>query len=59
MLGADFYYELGVQIVEACLTTRPFTGGLLEMGRLHWHVQRRRGSAADPIRCSCGDSGIS
>ena len=27
----DFYYELGVQIVEACLATRPLNGGLMEM----------------------------
>lgn len=50
LLGfGDFYYEIGVQVVEACLTTRPYTGGLLELNRLHAHVQRRRGSAADPI----------
>ncbi len=27
----DFYYELGVQIIEACLATRPLNGGLMEM----------------------------
>ena len=27
----DFYYELGVQIVEACLATRSLNGGLMEM----------------------------
>eukprot|EP00887_Chlorella_sp_A99_P002409 scaffold10.g2409.t1 len=32
LLGfGDFYYEIGVQVVEACLTTRPYTGGLLEL----------------------------
>jgi ESCRT-II complex subunit VPS22 len=33
LLGlGDFYYELGVQIAEACLLARPFNGGLMEMG---------------------------
>ncbi|KAI7837848.1 hypothetical protein COHA_008336 [Chlorella ohadii] len=27
----NFYYELGVQVIEACITSRPFTGGLLEL----------------------------
>ena len=30
----DFYYELGVQIVEACLATRALNGGLLDMRSL-------------------------
>ncbi|GAB4814159.1 hypothetical protein N2152v2_001205 [Parachlorella kessleri] len=50
LLGfGDFYYELGVQVVEACLTLRPFTGGLVELSVLHKYVQKRRGSKADPI----------
>ncbi len=36
---ADFYYELGVQVVEACITARPFTGGLMELGLVHKYVQ--------------------
>ena len=30
----DFYYELGVQIVEACLATQPLNGGLMEINPL-------------------------
>jgi hypothetical protein len=35
----DFYYELGVQVVEACIASRPFTGGLIELSRVHEFVQ--------------------
>lgn len=50
LLGfGDFYYELGVQVVEACITSRPFTGGLMQLGLVHKYVQRRRGAAADPV----------
>uniref|UniRef100_A0A061R637 Vacuolar protein sorting-associated protein n=1 Tax=Tetraselmis sp. GSL018 TaxID=582737 RepID=A0A061R637_9CHLO len=45
----DFYYELGVQIVEACLVTREINGGLLDMGALLSSVKRRRGSASADI----------
>jgi hypothetical protein len=30
----DFYFELGVQIVEACLATRQLNGGLMDMRSL-------------------------
>ncbi|DBB05855.1 TPA: hypothetical protein ACH3X3_009864 [Trebouxia sp. C0006] len=40
LLGfGDFYYELGVQIVEACLATRAYNGGFMELG----------GAVADPV----------
>ena len=33
LLGfGDFYYELGVQIVEASLATRAYNGGFMELG---------------------------
>ena len=35
----DFYYELGVQVTEACLTLRPLTGGLVALDQLHRFVQ--------------------
>ena len=39
MLGfGDFYYDLGVQIVEACLATRSLNGGLMEMKALERFV---------------------
>ena len=50
LLGfGDFYYELGVQIVEACMSTRDLNGGLLDLQALQQLVVRRRGSLADPI----------
>jgi ESCRT-II complex subunit VPS22 len=35
LLGfGDYYYELGVQILEACWASRPLNGGLIELGAL-------------------------
>ena len=40
LLGfGDFYYELGVQIVEACLATKAYNGGFMELGSLTKAVQ--------------------
>ncbi|GFR48530.1 hypothetical protein Agub_g10425 [Astrephomene gubernaculifera] len=44
----DYYYELGVQVVEACLASRPLNGGLMELGALLRAVNRRRGAAGEP-----------
>lgn len=50
LLGfGDFYYELGVQVVEACWATRSHNGGLLDLGSLLKYVNKRRGSHAEPI----------
>lgn len=50
LLGfGDFYYELGVQIVEACLSSRPQNGGLCELRHLMEAVLKRRGGAAAPV----------
>eukprot|EP01024_Parvocaulis_polyphysoides_P007856 TRINITY_DN12314_c3_g1_i1.p1 TRINITY_DN12314_c3_g1~~TRINITY_DN12314_c3_g1_i1.p1 ORF type:complete len:245 (+),score=27.93 TRINITY_DN12314_c3_g1_i1:92-826(+) len=50
LLGfGDFYYELGVQIVEACLVTREVNGGLMDLESLRKYVIKRRGSQADPV----------
>lgn len=50
LLGfGDFYYQLGVQITEACLAGRSMNGGLLDLRSLQRQVQRRRGSVAEPI----------
>ena len=44
LLGfGDFYYELGVQIVEACLATRAYNGGFMELGALRNAVQVKLG----------------
>ena len=40
LLGfGDFYYELGVQIIEACLATRAYNGGFMELASLKSAVQ--------------------
>ena len=44
MLGVgDFYYELGVQIVEVCMASSHRTGGLMELGELRQRLVRSRG----------------
>jgi len=45
----DFYYQLGVQIVEACLASRASNGGLIELSALCRAVRRRRGERAEPV----------
>lgn len=50
LLGfGDFYYELAVQVVEACLAARQHTGGLVELSRLVAAVRRRRGSLSAQV----------
>ena len=56
LLAADFYYELGVQVVEACITSRPFTGGLMELSLVLRYVQVRRGGVGAG-RCGGQTSG--
>ena len=47
LLGiGDFYYQLGVQIIEACLATRTHNGGMIELSLLRRLVQVRLGSMA-------------
>ncbi|GKU89181.1 hypothetical protein SLEP1_g3351 [Rubroshorea leprosula] len=43
LLGiGDFYYELGVQIVEICLATRPHNGGLINLQELCNLLRQKR-----------------
>ncbi|KAK4572735.1 hypothetical protein RGQ29_030955 [Quercus rubra] len=43
LLGiGDFYYELGVQIVEICLATRPHNGGLINLQELCILLHQRK-----------------
>ncbi|EPS59887.1 hypothetical protein M569_14918, partial [Genlisea aurea] len=50
LLGiGDFYYELGVQIVDVCLTTRPHNGGLISLDELCKLLGRRRKNAREPV----------
>lgn len=39
----DFYYELGIQIIEACITSRTNDGGLTELGEIMRRVEVMRG----------------
>ncbi|KAF9586365.1 hypothetical protein BGW38_006281 [Lunasporangiospora selenospora] len=44
LLGmGDFYYELGIQIIDVCLSTRPLNGGLMELSEVKRKVERMRG----------------
>uniref|UniRef100_A0A7S0RI08 Vacuolar protein sorting-associated protein n=1 Tax=Chlamydomonas leiostraca TaxID=1034604 RepID=A0A7S0RI08_9CHLO len=45
----DFYYQLGVQIVEACWASRAANGGLMELGALVKAVNARRGSSVEAV----------
>jgi ESCRT-II complex subunit VPS22 len=50
LLGfGDFYFELGVQVVEQCMATRSVNGGLMEVGELTQRVMKRRGGQAEPV----------
>ena len=47
LLGVgDFYYELGVQIVEVCLRTRSANGGLIDIEELRQRLAKMRGPKA-------------
>ncbi|KDO21430.1 hypothetical protein SPRG_12437 [Saprolegnia parasitica CBS 223.65] len=39
----DFYYELGVQIIEVCILTRPKNGGLIPIHELLRLLDKKRG----------------
>jgi len=45
----DFYNELGVQILDVCLSTRSQNGGLIEMRELCRLLMRMRGPKSDAI----------
>jgi len=50
LLGVgDFYYKLGIQVVESCLSARGVTGGLMELNELRIRVNRRRGSKVQQV----------
>ena len=50
----DFYYELGVQIVEVCMASAHKTGGLMELGELRQKLVRARFSLYKKIAlCFC------
>jgi ESCRT-II complex subunit VPS22 len=41
----DFYYELGIQVVEVCLATSHRNGGLITLGELRERLVKARGKA--------------
>ncbi|KAJ7391837.1 ESCRT-II subunit protein snf8 [Desmophyllum pertusum] len=43
----DFYYELGVQIVEICMATRSRNGGLMALDELHKKILKTSKSRQD------------
>ena len=45
----DFYYELGVQITEVCLATKPKNGGLISLEELHKLVLKGRARARQDV----------
>ena len=45
----DFYYELGVQLVEVCLEQRPRTGGIDSLDEVLSLLQKKRGSKSQVI----------
>ncbi|XP_039189122.1 vacuolar-sorting protein SNF8 isoform X3 [Crotalus tigris] len=50
MLGVgDFYYELGVQIIEVCLALKHRNGGLIILDELHQQVLKGRGKFAQDV----------
>ncbi|VFQ82539.1 unnamed protein product [Cuscuta campestris] len=50
LLGiGDFYYEIGVQIVDICLATRPHNGGLISLEELCKVLAQRRKSARETV----------
>ncbi|CAN6560723.1 unnamed protein product [Malus baccata var. baccata] len=50
LLGiGDFYYELGVQIVDICLATRPHNGGLINLQELCSLLRQRRKSDREAV----------
>lgn len=50
LLGlGDWQYELGVQIVDVCVSTRARNGGMIDMDELVRHVTRLRGLNAGAV----------
>ncbi|NXV59633.1 SNF8 protein, partial [Molothrus ater] len=45
----DFYYELGVQIIEVCLALRHRNGGLITLEELQAQVLKGRGKFAQDV----------
>ncbi|RIB17035.1 hypothetical protein C2G38_1466134 [Gigaspora rosea] len=55
----DFYYELGVQIIEICLSTRGRNGGLVDLDELKRQLVKMRGGNNSGISGSNSSQEIS
>ncbi|KXN74082.1 winged helix DNA-binding domain-containing protein [Conidiobolus coronatus NRRL 28638] len=43
LLGeGDYYYELGIQLIEICINSRELNGGLIQLSNLHKQLQVKR-----------------
>lgn len=51
----DFYYELGIQIIEACIISRTNDGGLTELGDIMKRVEVMRGTKTKQSQISEDD----
>ena len=50
LLGVgDFYYELGIQIVEICMKSRNLNGGLMDLDDALTAVRKRRGTRGQQV----------
>jgi len=49
----DFYYELAVQIIDVCLSTRPLNGGLISLEELLRRLKASRSKYAPDISRYC------
>lgn len=45
----DFYYELGIQIIEACIVSRSSDGGFTELNEITRRVKQMRGNTRQQI----------
>lgn len=45
----DFYYEIAVQVIEACIQTRPLNGGIIELASLLELVNQKRSKSAAKV----------
>ncbi|KAG0316762.1 Vacuolar protein sorting-associated protein SNF8 [Dissophora globulifera] len=60
LLGVgDFYYELGIQIIDVCLSTRALNGGLMELSEVKRRVERMRGIRDNKSSSSNNNQGSS
>lgn len=47
--GGDFYFELGVQIIEVCLALKHRNGGLMTLEELHHRLLKGRSKKAQDV----------